>query len=81
MNKPFMRGKMPEKICKNCKFFHLLGRNFCNVNWYENAGECGNPEVYDNNCGDLLVRAGGSDGDGDYFHVKENFGCVRFNAG
>jgi len=72
---------MPERICKNCLYFHILGRNFCDDSWYEKAGDCKNSSVWDYcNNSDTLVKAGGSDGDGDYFHVKENFGCVKFEA-
>ncbi len=64
--------------CGQCKFFRLLGKGYVNSEYYRHAGECRNPEVYDGYKEGTLVRAGGSDGDGDYFHVHENFGCIKF---
>ena len=67
------------KKCKFCKFWDPLGKDFCGSLWYENAGECNNPKVYDYvNNGNTLVRAGGSEGDGDYFHTSGEFGCIKF---
>ncbi len=68
--------------CKKCKFFSLLGEDFVNSEFYRHAGECTNPEVVDRNdpSDGVLIRAGGSDGDGDYFHIHEDFGCIKFEA-
>ncbi len=66
------------KKCKKCKHFELLEGYFCSDPWHASAGECGNPEIYDDSNDNSLVRAGGSDGDGDYFYVSADFGCIKF---
>ena len=69
-----------KPICKNCEFYRPI-KGFCRDPWYEDAGGCENPEVYDDcNHVNTMVRAGGSEGDGDYFHVCGYFGCVKFVA-
>lgn len=70
---------MSEHICKNCEHFRLFTPGFHKTEWYMNAGKCENPKVYDYvNNKNTLIRAGGSEGDGDYFHVKESFGCIAW---
>ena len=70
--------------CKDCKFFRLLGADFVNTEFYRHAGNCANPRVTDeydpSDTDGHLIRAGGSDGYGDYFHVHEDFGCIKFEA-
>ena len=66
--------------CKTCKYYNgpFLEQGV-DTDWYKNAGECTNPKVWnDTNDSDVLVRAGGFEGYGDYFHVKEDFGCVKW---
>ncbi len=64
--------------CGECEFYDPLGANFCTGEFYENAGECRNEDVWEDcNSEKALVRAGGSDGYGDYFHVRKDFGCVK----
>ena len=66
-----------KRICKNCVFFDLLGEDFTNTHFYRHAGECRNKLVHED-CEGPLVQAGGFDGYGDYFHVHEDFGCIKF---
>lgn len=66
--------------CRECEFFRPLGPDYASGEFYAHAGECKNPKVVDeyDPAEGVLIRAGGSDGDGDYFHVHENFGCIKF---
>ena len=61
--------------CLNCKFYGPLG-----IDWNPVMGECKNKKVYDDNNRKTLslVHAGGEEGYGDYFHVHEDFGCIKF---
>ncbi|MBU1082493.1 MAG: hypothetical protein KKB59_18550 [Spirochaetes bacterium] len=63
-----------DKICNNCEFYYpncYANNNKKDMEW----GDCYNPKlsIEDNNS---FIRAGGSDGDGDYFHVLDKFGCI-----
>ena len=57
--------------CRSCVYYDSLGDDY-----KEERGECTNKEVW--SCHELsLVNSGGFSGNGDYFHVHGNFGCIK----
>ena len=60
--------------CKECKFWDL--------NWDREDKPCNHPRI-DNNFGEennLLIKYGGFEGYGDYFHPTGEFGCILAEA-
>jgi len=60
--------------CKECKFWDL--------NWDREEKPCNHPRI-DNDFGEennLLIKYGGFEGYGDYFHPTGEFGCILAEA-
>ena len=68
-------------LCGMCRFFQphaiwMEGDSESLKRW----GSCGNPKLDFTDVDNGLVHAGGSDGDGDYWHITKDFGCIFFEA-
>ena len=58
--------------CKTCRFW--------DTEWEDTEEKpCVNPIINKNDKGGM-IRYGGSDGDGDYFHPSGEFGCIFFEV-